>query len=228
MSISHSVPGAAPAQVVADAVDSVGELTDLLWAAQSDEELGAVVEQVQVLRSVLAAVEACAVVEVDVRGVAKDRLHYGSTGDWLTHTAGLRRGQGQQILRRAHALTGDRGRTHRALADGMISSEQATIVLDAVAGLPSGELVRARGEKVLVSEAGRLDASELARAGRHLAEVVDPDRAERRLEAAPTARTGPPTPAATSPSPRTVPEGSGSRATDPPRTAPSSKPHSCP
>ena len=35
-----------------------------------------------------------------------------------------------------------------------------------------------------MTQAGRLDASELAKAGRHLAEVVDPDAVDRRLEAA--------------------------------------------
>ena len=50
--------------------------------------------------------------------------------------------------------------------------------------LPSGDLVRRRGEKVLLRQAGHLDATELARAGRHLVEVVDPDTVDRRLEAA--------------------------------------------
>jgi hypothetical protein len=182
MSISHSVPGASPAQVVADAVDSVRELTDLLWSAQTDSELVAVVEQVQVLRSVLTAFEASAVVEVDVRDLPKSALRYGSTGDWLTHVGGLRRGEGKRRLVRAKALTGPLGRTHQALVQGTVSPEQADVVVGAVEALPSGALARARGEKALVSEAGRLDASELARAGRHLVDVVDPAGEDRRLE----------------------------------------------
>ena len=35
----------------------------------------------------LAAVEAGAAAEADVRDLGKQKLHYGSTGDWLTHTA---------------------------------------------------------------------------------------------------------------------------------------------
>jgi hypothetical protein len=134
VSISHSVPGAAPAQVVADAVGSVRGLSELLWSARSEDQLVAVVEQVQVLGSVLCAVEASAITEVEVRGVAKDRLHYGSTGDRLTHVGGL---------------------------------------------------LRARGEKVLVARAGGLDATDLARAGRHLVDVVDPAGEDRRLERQP-------------------------------------------
>ncbi len=68
-----------------------------------------------------------------------------------------------------------------------MSPGQADIIVGAVDALPSGELVRARGEKVLVTEAGRLDASDLARAGRHLVHVVDPDGTDRRLEAIPGA-----------------------------------------
>ncbi len=64
-----------------------------------------------------------------------------------------------------------------------MSPGQADIIVRAVHDLPSGDLVRRRGEKVLVTQAGRLDASELAKAGRHLAEVVDPDAVDRRLEA---------------------------------------------
>lgn len=39
-----------------------------------------------------------------------------------------------------------------------------------------------RGEQVLIDEAGRLNATDLARAGRHLLRVIDPDAAERRAE----------------------------------------------
>ena len=64
-----------------------------------------------------------------------------------------------------------------------MSPTQADVIVRSVADLPSGELVRRRGEKVLVRQAGHLNASELAKAGRHLAEVVDPDAVDRRLEA---------------------------------------------
>ena len=43
--------------------------------------------------------------------------------------------------------------------------------------------MRRRGEKVLLRQAGHLDATELAKASRHLVEVVDPDAVDRRLEA---------------------------------------------
>ena len=101
MSISDLAPAAGPSRVLADAVAAVRGLAEVLWSARSDDELVDVVGQVQQLTSALAAVEAGAVAEADARDLAKQRLHYGSTGDWLTHVGGLRRGEGKQRLVRA-------------------------------------------------------------------------------------------------------------------------------
>src|SRR6478609_9552395 len=106
MSIHPHHPDAAPPAVLAEAVAMLRGVAETLWSARSDDELISVVEQAQVLSSVLAAVEAGAVAEADVRGLAKERLHYGSTGDWLAHTAGLRRGEGKKRVVRAKALCG--------------------------------------------------------------------------------------------------------------------------
>ncbi len=86
-------------------------------------------------------------------------------------------------VKHAHALTGPLTRTRDALLAGTVSPTQADVIVRSVADLPSGDLVRRRGEKVLVRQAGHLNASDLAKAGRHLAEVVDPDAVDRRLEA---------------------------------------------
>jgi hypothetical protein len=76
-------------------------LGEVLWSAQSDEVLIGVVEGLQVLVAAAAAVEAGAVVEAEARDLAKDRLHFGSTGDWVTHVGGLRRGEGKRRVVRA-------------------------------------------------------------------------------------------------------------------------------
>jgi hypothetical protein len=52
-----------------------------------------VVGQVQALKAALAVVEAHAVAEAGARDPPKRRLHYASTADWITHVAGLRRGE---------------------------------------------------------------------------------------------------------------------------------------
>jgi hypothetical protein len=171
-----------PAQVLAQAATAVRELDETMWAAQSDADLVGVVEAGEALRSALAAVQAGAVAEADARCLAKDQLHYGSTGDWLTHLAGLRKGGGKRINDRAHALTGPLATTRRAMAAGRVSPEQADVICEAVDALPSGTPVRRRGETALLTHATSLDASDLARAGRHLVHVVDPEAHERRLE----------------------------------------------
>ena len=67
---------------------------------------------------------------------------------------------------------------------GLVSPEQADAIVTAVDLLPGNPALRSQAEEVLVEQAASLDASELARAGRHLVTVVDPDGTERRLEAA--------------------------------------------
>jgi Domain of unknown function (DUF222)/HNH endonuclease len=187
MSISELDPQQAsgagdPAAVLAAALGDVRGLDDTIWAAQSDADLVTVAEHVEALRSALAAVQAGVVAEADARGLAKSTLHYGSTSDWLTHLGGLRRGEGRRLLVRAHALTGPLTTTRQAMAAGLVSPEQADVIVRSVDALPIGGAVRTRGERVLVEHAGRLDATALARSGRHLVHVVDPAGEERRLE----------------------------------------------
>ena len=66
---------------------------------------------------------------------------------------------------------------------GTVSPAQADLIVPSVAELPPGDWTRRRGEKLMVRQAAHLDATELARAGRHLVEVVDPDAVDRRLQA---------------------------------------------
>jgi hypothetical protein len=184
MSISEHTPAGGPARVLGELLGVVRGLDETLWAARSEEELVDTVGLVARLTGALAAVEAGAVAEVEARDLARRRLDYGSTGDWLTHLGGLRRGEGTRRVARAKALTGPLTRTRQGLLDGVVSPGQADLVVAAVDDLPPGEWVRRRGEKVMLAHAARLDASELATVGRRLVEVVDPDAVDRRLEAA--------------------------------------------
>ena len=85
---------------------------------------------------------------------------------------------------RAKALAGPLARTREALVAGTVSPGQADVIVRSVADLPPGDWTRRRGEKLMLAHAKSLDATELARAGRHLVEVVDPDAVDRRLQAA--------------------------------------------
>jgi hypothetical protein len=75
MSISSHRTPTGPAQVLVEVVASVRDLADTLWSARSDDDLVETVLQVRALRSALAAVEAGALVEADVRDMAKRQLH---------------------------------------------------------------------------------------------------------------------------------------------------------
>ncbi len=131
------LPLPTPAGVVADAGARIAELDEVMWAARSDSDLVGTVEEVQVLRAQLAALEAVVLAEVDARDLAKQCLGWGSTGDWYTHLAGVRRGQGRRVVDQARQLAGDRSATLSALREGAISPDQAGVVLDAVDRLPS-------------------------------------------------------------------------------------------
>ncbi|MFZ2014802.1 MAG: DUF222 domain-containing protein [Nocardioides sp.] len=183
MSISGHHTPSGPAQVLAQVVAAVAELDEVLWSARTDEEVVDVVDQVQRAKAALAAVEAHAIAEAEARDLAKKRLHFGSTGDWLTHTGGLRRGEGKRLVRRAVALTGSLERTREQMVAGVVSPEQADVIVRAVSDLPGAPHLRRRAEKTLVRYAARFDATDLARTGRHLLAVIDPDGVDRKLEA---------------------------------------------
>ena len=180
----HEFPTPAPAGVVAEANAVLGALDAAMWAAKPPEELVGAIEELEALRSHLAAVEAACLAEISGRDLARGHLSWGSTGDWFTHVAGLRRGQGKRVVDNAVILVGERPATLDALTKGTISPEQAAVVVTAVDELPGSPALRRRGEATLLAEARRFDATDLARTGRHLVHVVDPDRTERRLEAA--------------------------------------------
>jgi hypothetical protein len=171
-----------PAQLLAEASALVQEAAEAMYAAQTDDDLVTTVELVAQARSALAAVEAGAVAEADRRDLARQSLHYGSTGDWLTHLGGLRKGEGKTILARAHALAGPLTATREAMIAGRVSASQADVIVKSIDALPVGGAIRARGETAMLEHSCSLDATDLARTGRHLVHVVDPDAHDRALE----------------------------------------------
>ena len=112
MSISdlhpHPGPGAAggPAGLLAEAVGLVRQAAQAMFAAQPDDALVDTFGLAVQLRAAAAAVEAGALAEADHRDLATKKLAYGSTGDWVIHTGGLRMGEGKRLVARAQALTG--------------------------------------------------------------------------------------------------------------------------
>ena len=171
-----------PPGAVAEAARGLSGLAGVLWAARPAAELLETLHQLEGLRSLVAGLQARLLVEVDAAGVAKAQLGWSSTAAWWTHAAGLRRGAGKQVLRTAEALTGPLAATLAGLEAGRVSPEQAGVIAAAVDSLPGSPVLRARAEQALLAEADRLDATDLATAARHLAEVADPDGADRKAE----------------------------------------------
>ena len=125
----------APAAAVASARETVAALADTLWAAARPEDLLAVTEELQALRSTLAAVEARVAVEVEATEAAKT-AGWVSPADYLTHVAGGRHGHGSRTLRTARGLCGDRSGTLSALQAGDLSPEHAEVIVTVIDRLP--------------------------------------------------------------------------------------------
>ena len=159
-------------------------LAEVLWSARSDDELVDVVGQVQQVTAALAAVEAGAVAEADARDLATQQLHYGSTVDWLTHLAGLRHGEGKQRVARAKALTGSAVSHPGGTGGRHLLTRPGRRDRSGGGGSAGPGVDPPAGGEADAPPRPPLNATELAKAGRHLVEVVDPDAADRRLEAA--------------------------------------------
>lgn len=172
---------AAPAATLAAAGEAVRDLKDVMWAAKSPEELLAANAEIERLRSVLAGIQAQVCVEVESTAAAKQD-GWASTKDYLTSVSGGRHGTGGRIMRTARGLTGDRGLTQAALLAGDLSPEHAEVIVRVVDHLPVDRDVRDRAERFLIDRARVLNASELAKAGDYILEVVDPEGAAKKDE----------------------------------------------
>jgi hypothetical protein len=180
MKVSEGI--CAPVAVLADARAVVVALEGELWAARTPDELLEANLELERLRSGIAAVQLRLGVEIDAVEAAKAVGGWQSSGDYLTAAAAGRRGHGQRLLRTGKALCGDLGATMTALTDGEVSPEQAQVIEIVIRHLPVDTELRALAEKLLLSEAPHLNATELRIAGEHLLETIDPDGHARREE----------------------------------------------
>ncbi|MBA2463378.1 MAG: DUF222 domain-containing protein [Nocardioidaceae bacterium] len=169
--------------VVAGARELLTGLDEVLWAARTPADLLGVNVELERLRSQLAAVQAQVAVEIEATDAAKTE-GWASVKDYLTDTAGARRGHGGRLLRTGRQLTGRLSATWTALHAGDLSPEHAEVIVKVIDRLPVDAEVRRRTETVLIAQAAHLNASDLQTAGDHVLEVVDPDGTARREETA--------------------------------------------
>ncbi|MGH3333801.1 MAG: DUF222 domain-containing protein [Nocardioidaceae bacterium] len=171
------------AGVVDGARAQVAELAEELWAAKRPEALLEMVRSLEALRSTLDAVELSVIDEIEATDAAKTE-QWGSTRDFVTATAGGRKGCGPQAVRLARALASELGATRQGLLDGWLSREQARVIARVVDLLPVKATLRETGEELMLEQARSLDASDLDDFGRGLLEILDPEGCEKRDEQA--------------------------------------------
>ncbi|TIC86588.1 HNH endonuclease signature motif containing protein [Nocardioides sp. GY 10127] len=182
---SSPTPTSASVARLLDALQ--GELDGLDPTALPDAEPQALVdlvEGIQHLRSRLAALEARALAAVEERGLARTELGWGSTADWYTHLAGLRRGAGRRIVDAAVRLVRERPATLESMESGATSPEQAHVVLEHLDRLPGDAQLREVAELTLLDETHRLNATDLDRTAVRILARLDPDGTAAREEAA--------------------------------------------
>jgi hypothetical protein len=105
-----------------------------------------------------------------------------STTAWLRDRYRISGPAAARTVRLAAAIDAVAPATRVALEDGTVNAEQATVIAAALADLP--ETDRAKGEALLVEQAAVFGPKELGTLGRHLFEVIDPERAAERAQQA--------------------------------------------
>src|SRR5690606_4449889 len=99
---------------------------------------------------------------------------------WLSHHTRMRRGDAAADLSLAEALDRDRPVLAAAVREGRVNVAQARVIAATLAEIPTrvGLDVIAKAETHLVELAGDHDPSALAKLGRRILEMVDPERFE--------------------------------------------------
>ncbi|GGD17342.1 HNH endonuclease signature motif containing protein [Nocardioides daphniae] len=113
-------------------------------------------------------------------GDVAEREGFRSIATWLAHHGHVRRGDAAADLRLAEALDRERPTLAAGVREGRVTIAQARVIAAAVEELPDrvGRDVIEAAEAKLVELAADHDPSDLAKLGRRILEVVDPDRFE--------------------------------------------------
>jgi hypothetical protein len=106
-----------------------------------------------------------------------------NTMAWLRHLLRLRPAEPKQLVTLAAAVQADLAATGQAVADGQISLAHAAAVHRAVSAIPdqAAAWVRPDAEARLLELSGEHDPKVVARLGRHILEVIDPDGVDEML-----------------------------------------------
>lgn len=176
MSIAAELAGLGPRDLVAVVREAFGRLVEApLWQL-ADEDTLVLVRELTAAVAQGEAARLAAVREVDARGAAVV-TGASSTTAWLTGVLLERPGAAKRAVVVAKGLAERYTATSAALAAGDISADHAQVICRVLDGLqstiPVGEVLKA--ERTLLDHAAGYDPLTLAKLGRHLAYVLDPD-----------------------------------------------------
>ncbi|MEJ7832590.1 MAG: DUF222 domain-containing protein [Nocardioides sp.] len=151
----------------------LGDLCDQSTWSMSDAEVRGAAVAVGSLEAQVAELGGRVLVEADRRRVGEES-GATSTANWLAHRTRLTRREAHARVRLAHSL-GAHDAVRADLADGIVLTEQAQVITDALDALPA-DLVDAAtvvlAEKTLLAYAGDHDAKGLRVLGRRILDVV--------------------------------------------------------
>jgi Domain of unknown function (DUF222) len=179
-----AVGWARPEHPVTDAVTAMhatlDEMAEMSLWSLPDDQVEALLTDVHRLHGRIADVAARLVAEADRRELAKG-AGGASTQAWLRHRLQLTPAEAKRQVTLAGALP-RLDLTRQALAVGDLSRAYAEVVVKVMDALPSGlgRETEERAERQLIVWCREFDPRDMARLGRRLWEVVDPDGAEKR------------------------------------------------
>ena len=169
-------PVAAARSTVSDALAS-GQ-----WC-RSDRDLVDDIRETLALRAQVDALLLAQIAEVDSRGIPA-RRGCPSTRAWLRSAHRIAPGEASAVVRTALSLRDDLPSVGAALAAGEVSLAQAQVCVHAIADLPAETAVarKPQAEATMIESARSFDPVLLARIGRRLAEIIDPEGVQARDE----------------------------------------------
>jgi len=168
------------ARAVADAETMLAECAGLpLWSLQDADVDDLVPRAHALLGRVMGSLVLPLVREADRRDLAA-AFDAGNTAGWVRDVLRVTLGEARRIVSLAKAVDGDLAATGQALVEGRISPEHAQVIARSVADLPdeAADWVPAAAEQELLGLAGQYDPRILAKMGRRILGVVDPDRGD--------------------------------------------------
>ncbi|MDQ3714726.1 MAG: 13E12 repeat family protein [Actinomycetota bacterium] len=187
--LAEPAPCPGPAQAVADrgpvatARAAMPEALQCASWSQTDRDLLDEVREVVGLRAQVDALLLATIAEVDARGLA-NRRGCSSTRAWLRSAHRIAPYEAAKLVSTAKSLRTELPAVAGALATGAVSLAQAEVIVTAIGDLPAQTPVacKPQAEATMIEAAATFDPMILARIGRRLAEIVDPEGVQDRDE----------------------------------------------